>query len=110
MTPVLAVILSLFIRGRGALFYDHLVLSFYSHAVAFVVVGIGIILAQAGLTFAAPLVALVLLAYSILALKRAYGRGWIKTLWTALMGSFIYLIILLSSVLGIVGSVVWTGV
>jgi uncharacterized membrane protein (DUF2068 family) len=108
MTPVLAIILTLFIRGRGALFFDHLVLSFYSHAVAFVVVGIGIILAQAGFPFAAPLVALVLIVYTVIALKRAYGRGWIKTLWTSFAASFIYLVVLLSSVLGIVGRIVWT--
>ncbi|MEX0644199.1 MAG: DUF3667 domain-containing protein, partial [Parvularculaceae bacterium] len=38
MTPVLALIMAIFIRGRGALLFDHVVLSLYSHAVGFTLV------------------------------------------------------------------------
>ena len=38
MTPILALIMGVFIRGRDALFFDHMILSIYSHAVGFAAV------------------------------------------------------------------------
>lgn len=107
MTPVLALLLSLFIRGRDALFFDHLVLAFYSHAVGFAVVGATIIAAQLGIPGAGFFAVSALVIYFVAALKRAYKRGWIKTLFTAAFVSFFYFVILSSVVFAIVSNVVW---
>ena len=40
-------------------------------------------------------------------LKRAYGRGWIKTVWTASMSGFLYLTILFTIILVVVSDIVW---
>ncbi len=109
MTPVLALILGIFIRGRDALFFDHMVLSLYSHAVGFAAVGLAILAAQAGVPMVGPTAALFLAAYFVLALKRAYGRGWVKTVWTAFAGGLSYMIILAAAVLFIVVRIVMNG-
>ncbi len=102
MTPALALILALFIRGRNALMFDHLVMSLYSHAVGFAVIGIAVVLVQFGLHAAFPAAMAAFAVYFMLALKRAYGRGWVKTIWTGLMSGFLYLTILVSIVMTIV--------
>ncbi|MBI1366269.1 MAG: DUF3667 domain-containing protein [Alphaproteobacteria bacterium] len=107
MTPVLAVLLLIFIRGRDALFFDHLVLSLYSHAVGFAVVGGAIIAAQLGAPDAGLVAFGVLTLYFVLALRRAYRRGWVKTVLSSLAIEFIYLVILSSAVLAIVIEAVW---
>jgi hypothetical protein len=107
MTPVLAVILALFLR-RGALLFDHLVLSFYSHAVSFAVIGTSLILTQLGAPYMGFAAFLVIAAYYIAALKRAYGRGWIKTLWSASMSAALYILVFLTILLTITSNIVWT--
>jgi hypothetical protein len=57
MAPVLAIILALFLRGRDALLFDHLVLALYSHAAAFAIVGAAIIAGQLGFKSAGPVAA-----------------------------------------------------
>lgn len=107
MTPVMAIFIAMFIRGRGALLFDHLVLSLYSHAVGFAVVGAAIIAGQ----FRAPYAGIAAMAaiglYFIIALKRAYGRGWIKTILTAAFVSLFYITTLLAVVFAIVLNAVW---
>ncbi|MEM8770185.1 MAG: DUF3667 domain-containing protein [Pseudomonadota bacterium] len=110
MTPVLALILIVFIRGRDAFIYDHLVLSLYTHAVAFAITGFALVLGQAGLPFSGAAAAGIILIYYFIALKRAYGRGWIKTTWTAFWSGFVYILILLAVVMSIVSYVVWRAV
>ncbi len=102
MTPVLAIILGVFIRGRDGLFFDHIVLSLYSHAVGFVLVGGAILATQAGVPFAGAFSSVALFAYFAMALKRAYGRGWVKTIYTTFMVGFLYLMILFAVVVAIV--------
>jgi len=108
MAPILAIILALFIRGRGALFFDHLVLSLYSHAAGFAIFGAAILLGQFGAPQMLPVSVVLLGLYFTLALKRAYGRGWIKTLWTSGMSAFLYFVILVSIVTSIIGERIWT--
>ena len=48
MTPITALLMGVFIRGRDALFFDHMVMALYGHAVAFAVVGAAILLTQLG--------------------------------------------------------------
>jgi hypothetical protein len=101
MTPVLAVLLALFIRGKDALLFDHLVLALYSHAVAFAIVGAAIVAAQLGVKHTGPVAAVALAVYFLAALRRAYRRGWIKTVFTTIFVSLFYVIVL-SSVVGII--------
>ena len=106
MTPVLALILTIFLR-RGALVFDHLVLSFYSHAVGFATIGLSLILAQFGAPYMGYAAFVCIGAYYLLALKKAYGRGWVKTVWTALISGGIYLFILLAIIITIMSNIVW---
>ena len=107
MAPVLALILALFIRGRNALLFDHLVLSLYSHAMGFAIIGIAILLGQFGVpgVFAVAMAALGV--YFVAALKRAYGRGWIKTVMTSVFAGLIYFLALTSVVGSIIANQIW---
>lgn len=107
MTPVMALILTVFIRGKDALVFDHMVLSLYTHAVAFALIGAALILAQIGVPFTGPASFAAVAIYYLMVLKRAYGRGWIKTVWTAFMSGFLYLTILFTIVLVVVSDIVW---
>ncbi len=107
MTPILALIMTVFIRGRDALIFDHLVLSFYTHATAFRIIALALILGQYGVPFTGSGAFLAIAIYYFAALKRAYGRGWIKTIWTALMSGLIYWVILFSVVMAIVSNIIW---
>ncbi|OFX00152.1 MAG: hypothetical protein A3E78_06070 [Alphaproteobacteria bacterium RIFCSPHIGHO2_12_FULL_63_12] len=107
MAPVLALILGLFIRGKDALLFDHLVLSLYSHATGFAIIGTAIIFAHFGAqgTFAAAMT--IFGVYFIAALKRAYGRGWVKTIYSGLFAGLIYLIVLSTTVGVIISNQIW---
>ena len=109
MAPVTALILILFIRGRDALFYDHLVLALYSHAMGFAAIGAAVVLTQAGLTFMGLVAAIFIYVYIVRSLKKAYGRGWVKTVWTATAGGFLYMLILSGIVLAIVYRAIMQG-
>lgn len=107
MTPMLALLLGLFIRGRDALLFDHLVLSLYAHATGFAIVGAGIIAAGFGIPNAGPWTVLAIGLYFLLALKRAYRRGWTKTVFTTLFASLLYLAFLSGIVALILVNAVW---
>lgn len=110
MAPVLALILALFIRGRNALLFDHLVLSLYSHAMGFAIIGIAILLGQFGVPNVFPLAIAALGVYFVVALKRAYGRGWIKTVLSSVFVSLIYFLALSSVVGTIIVNQIWRSV
>lgn len=74
MTPVLALILSLFLR-RDALIFDHMVLSLYVHAVNFAIVGAALILGQFGAPQIGAAAVVIVAIYYVTALKRAHKRG-----------------------------------
>ncbi|MFN3959647.1 MAG: DUF3667 domain-containing protein [Parvularculaceae bacterium] len=109
MTPALALILALFLRGRDALIFDHLVFALYAHAAAFAIIGLAVIAAQLRLphVFAAASIALAL--YFIVAIKRGYGRGWIKSVWTGVAAGLIYLLVLSGTVMSIISNQVLQG-
>ncbi|MEM9619821.1 MAG: DUF3667 domain-containing protein [Pseudomonadota bacterium] len=107
MTPILALVLTLFVRGRDALVFDHLVLSFYTHATAFAVIAVALVLAQLGVPHTGFGAFLGIGVYYLAALKRAYGRGWVKTIWTVLMSGLLYWVIMLSIVMAIVANIIW---
>ncbi len=107
MTPILALIMTLFIRGKDALLFDHLVFSLYSHAAAFTVIGVSMLAAQIGAPHM-PLVAFAALSiYFGMALKRAYRRGWIKTIYSTIMIGFLYALILVLIVSGSISGQIW---
>lgn len=107
MAPILALILALFIRGRDALLFDHLVLSLYSHAAAFAIIGLAIIVGQFGVPHIFPVAMAALGVYFIAALRRAYKRGWVKTIYSAAFAGFFYLIVLTSVVGSIIANQIW---
>lgn len=107
MAPILALILGLFIRGRDALLFDHLVLSLYSHATAFAIFGAAILLGQFGAPNVFPIAMAALGLYFTIALRRAYRRGWVKTVYSTAFASLIYLIILVSVVGSIIANQIW---
>ncbi len=108
MAPVLALILALFIRGRNALLFDHLVLSLYSHAAAFAIIGVAILLGQFGVPYVFPAAIAALGVYFVAALRRAYRRGWVKTVYSAAFTGLIYLVILVSVVSAIIVRQIWS--
>ncbi|MEZ5922289.1 MAG: DUF3667 domain-containing protein [Parvularculaceae bacterium] len=107
MAPVLALLLALFIRGKDALFFDHLVLSLYSHAAGFSVVGAAIVAGQFGFRAAFPIAVIATSFYYIAALRRAYHRGWVKTIYTAAFTGLLYILILTTTVGGIISNQIW---
>ncbi len=107
MAPVLALIMAMFIRGRDALLFDHIVLSLYSHATGFAIIGAAILLGQFGVPYVFPVAIAAFGAYFIAALKRAYRRGWVKTVYSAAFVSFLYLIVLASIVGIIISNQIW---
>lgn len=107
MAPVLAILLGVFIRGKDALLFDHLVLSLYSHATGFAIIGIAIVLAQFGVPNTFPFAMAALLVYFVAALKRSYGRGWVKTVYSTLFVGLLYLLILSSVVGSIIANQLW---
>jgi len=99
LMPFTVLFSALFIRGRGnAMLYDHIVHAAYLHAIAFLLLFMGIVLSQ----FLPPQLILnflfiALLIYLPVSLKRMFGRGWVKTIWTSYGVGFTYLIILITS-------------
>ena len=110
MTPVLALILALFLRGKDALLFDHMVFGLYLHVAMFAIVGSSVLLGQLGVPQMGVVASLSIAVYYIIGLKRAYGRGWVKTIWTSLASGFLYVFILLFALLGILTNILWTSV
>lgn len=109
MAPVLALIMTLFLRGRDALIFDHLVFSLYAHATAFAIIGLAVVAVHLSLpnVFAASSVALAL--YFVIAIKRGYNRGWIKSVWTGIGAGFLYITVLSIAVVGLISNQILQG-
>lgn len=108
MTPVLALIMSIFFRGRkDALLFDNVLQSLHLHAAWFILAGAGIVAAQFGAPYVGAATFSLVALYTIAALKNGYRRGWVKTLWSATMIGLLYLIVLSSAVVLIVSRVIY---
>lgn len=91
LVPLLALLGALFIRGRDALIYDHLLLSLQTHAVAFGVLILGLWMvwlvpvAVTGMVFliGVPI-------YHARAMRGAFGRSRRRTLLATLLGFAFY--------------------
>ncbi|MDE2465442.1 MAG: DUF3667 domain-containing protein [Alphaproteobacteria bacterium] len=98
LLPTFALLLALFYIGSRQDFYfvDHLVFSLNLHSFAFVVLILVAILATFGISAQLGWVALAVIGiYMLLAMKRFYGQGWVKTSVKFAFVSFIYFFIIL---------------
>ena len=94
MIPLLALLGAMFVRGRDALLYDHLLLSLQTHAVAFGALTVGLWLG--GLlpeALAAPLFLLGVPTYWGLALRGAFRRSRRKTIAATLVVWSLYALV-----------------
>ena len=123
MMPLTMFIGALFIRGRRrtrpfgprdpeakrVLLYDHLVHATYIHAVAFFVLFTAILLGRmlpegAPRGYMALGFFLYLFIYLPISLKRMFGRGWFKTIWTAYGVALIHFLIVSSLTVWAIGT------
>lgn len=95
MVPMVMFFGVIYIRGPNALLYDHLIHAIYIHSVFFMALLFAILMSKviSGATIARILF-IGFLFYLPLSLKRMFGRGWFKTIWTTFNIGFIYLLML----------------
>ena len=107
--PFSMLIGAIFIRGKNALLYDHLVHSAYIHAVMFLVILIAVLIGRfietpyVNITF---LIAMIL--YLPISVKRMFARGWFKSILTSYSVAFVYVLIISFVILGFIVSDVST--
>jgi hypothetical protein len=104
--PVFALILKVLYVRRGWYYSEHLVFGLHTHAFAFVVFTLVALLAVAGggagLTGVLAVVLwLTIPVYFLVAQKRVYGQGWIKTVVKALTLGWVYLFVLIGGLFGV---------
>ncbi|MBY0422506.1 MAG: DUF3667 domain-containing protein [Parvularculaceae bacterium] len=108
MTPVLALIMSIFFRGKkDAMLFDNVLQSLHLHAALFIIVGVAIVAAQFNAPYVAPAAFGAIAIYLVAALKNGYRRGWIKTIWSAGMISVLYSFVLSAALAFIVSRVIY---
>ena len=103
--PVFALLLKLVYVRRGWFYSEHLVFGLHTHAVAFVVFSLIALLALVDAEWIDPVVLVLTLTiplYFLLAMKRVYRQGWIKTLVKATLLGVIYNVVLISGVVGVI--------
>lgn len=94
MMPLTMIIGAIFIRGRDALMFDHLVHSAYIHAVMFLIVLFCIIASKVIAADTLMITAfIIMLIYLPLSLKRMFRRGWFKTVLTSYSVGLNYLLV-----------------
>lgn len=108
--PLFALLLKLLYVRRGWYYSEHLVFGLHTHAFAFAVFSVVALLAVFGsgenaVGTAAGVVASVLLItiplYFLLAQKRVYGQGWIKTILKSLVLGWTYFFVLIAGLIGV---------
>ena len=104
--PVFALLLKLLYVRRGWYYSEHLVFGLHTHAFAFVVFAVvALLLASAPGVAAVRVVAnsLLFLAipiYFLVAQKRVYGQGWVKTVLKSLVLGWAYVFVLIAGLVG----------
>ena len=104
--PVFALLLKLLYVRRGWYYSEHLVFGLHTHAFAFVVFSVvALLLALAPSVTAVRVVANSLLflaipVYFLVAQKRVYGQGWVKTILKSLVLGWAYFFVLLAGLVG----------
>lgn len=96
MIPLMSLLGAIWIRGRDALLYDHLLLSLNTHSVAFLILTVGLWTSAFAPPAALPWAFFAgVPLYYLVASKGAFRRGWIKTTLGMLTVFFWYSIVLL---------------
>ncbi|WP_189496415.1 DUF3667 domain-containing protein [Algimonas arctica] len=92
MMPFAMFMGAIFIRGREtAMLYDHLVHAAYVHAFSFLLLFIFILLSQyTAISYLIVWYTVILLVYLPCSVKRAFRRGWFKSLLTAYGVGWVY--------------------
>ena len=97
MLPIAMFSGAIFIRGKNALLYDHLVHAAYIHGVMFLLIFSGIILSG---VIPGNRVAQAIMIFMFLYLPRSlrgmFGRGWFKTIMASYLVAFVYFIVILT--------------
>ena len=101
MLPAFAFLLKLIYVRRGWYYSEHLVFGLHTHAVAFLVFALVVVLSVLGaggawVGIATGLCAVAIPVYFVLAQKRVYGQSWLKTLVKAWLLGSLYLFLLLA--------------
>ena len=113
--PVFALLLKLLYVRRGWYYSEHLVFGLHTHAFAFVVFSVVALLvafvpgtwaasetrsAQDSLGWLPNLLFLTIPLYFLVAQKRVYGQGWVKTVLKSLVLGWAYFFVLLAGLVG----------
>jgi len=102
LVPVFAFLLRGMYWRRDAYFFDHLIFALHFHAFLFLFVTLLVFLSNVGLTSVSGWLYLAVIpAYFLLAIKRFYRQGWLRTLVKFLTVSFLYNLLLIVSLLAI---------
>jgi hypothetical protein len=82
LLPLFAGVLKLLYIRRGRYYAEHFIFLLHTHAFVFLLFTMLLVLVMVGLFrwWVVPVLAVWLLAYTYLALRRVYGQGWLKTL------------------------------
>lgn len=96
MMPALALTLKLLYIRRDYYYVEHLIFSFHYHAFAFLALVIALLLHQVEQApdWLPGLIYLSIALYLLMAMKRVYSQGWIKTLFKYFILSFFYTFLL----------------
>jgi len=96
MMPALALILKLLYIRRDYYYVEHLIFSFHYHAFAFLTLVIALLLSQVEQSNGqlSGLIYLFIGGYLLVAMKRVYGQGWIKTMVKYFILFFFYTFLL----------------
>lgn len=101
LMPLAALLLKGFYLRRGRFYLSHLIFTIHMHCFIFVVLALSLLVDK--LTpeswDLSGLVTLVLGVYFVLALRRVYGQGWLKTIFKSLLLGFTYSLALIFSTL-----------
>lgn len=104
MMPFSMLIGAVFIRGKRALLFDHLVHSAYIHGVMFLLILIGVVFGPFVPGSFLPVTLTILMTlYLPISLKRMFGRGWFKTILTSYSVAFIYMLTIFIAMILIIG-------
>ncbi|TAK41726.1 MAG: DUF3667 domain-containing protein [Saprospiraceae bacterium] len=93
MMPMLAVLLKLLYIRRPFYYYEHLVFSFHTHAFVFLLISLTLLIDKYAGTAISPFAFFALPVYLVIAMKRFYGQGWLKTILKFLIAHTSYLFI-----------------
>lgn len=104
MMPMLALVLKLLYLRRKYYFLEHLIFSFHVHSFIFLLLTIVTLASEWANDLPGLLVGLIcftLAIYPMLAMKRFYRQGWLKTLVKYLLSSMLYLMIFIFAIIGL---------